>query len=205
MVAEVFLMKFPLRWMPLYLTDDKSTLVQLMAWCRQATSHYLSQCWPRPMSPCGVTRHQWVKLKCLLWKVKHIPTNPTRYFYEYHVNILKMSGGHRMALKCSRLVFAVVNFAWVGVSVFSGNVEIGHGLTCCAIGVTGFIHMVFQLSCSKKQMFWKNALVTQTCTLNLYSSLCNVPMYYVNRMAWQWVETLVEIRGIIADIRGTAK
>ena len=23
------------------LTDDKSTLVQVMAWCRQATSHYL--------------------------------------------------------------------------------------------------------------------------------------------------------------------
>ena len=28
-----------LRWMPLDLTDDKSTLVQVMAWCRQAASH----------------------------------------------------------------------------------------------------------------------------------------------------------------------
>ena len=26
--------------------DGKSTLVQVMAWCHQATSHYLSQCWP---------------------------------------------------------------------------------------------------------------------------------------------------------------
>ena len=26
------------------LTDDKSTLVQVMAWCRQAKSHYLNQC-----------------------------------------------------------------------------------------------------------------------------------------------------------------
>ena len=33
--------------MPGDLTYDKSTLVQVMAWCRQATSHYLSQCWPR--------------------------------------------------------------------------------------------------------------------------------------------------------------
>ena len=49
-----------LRWMPLDLTDDKSTLVQVMAWCRQATSHYLNQCWPRSMSPNGVTRPQWV-------------------------------------------------------------------------------------------------------------------------------------------------
>ena len=46
--------------MPLDLTDDKSTLVQVMAWCRQATCHYLSQCWPRSMSSNGVTRPQWV-------------------------------------------------------------------------------------------------------------------------------------------------
>ena len=44
------------RWMPMVLTYDKSTLVQIMAWCRQATSHYLSQCWPRSMSPYGVIR-----------------------------------------------------------------------------------------------------------------------------------------------------
>ena len=50
-----------LRWMSLDLTDDKSTLVQVMAWCRQATSHYLSQWWPRFLSPNGVTRPQWVK------------------------------------------------------------------------------------------------------------------------------------------------
>ena len=32
-----------------------------MAWCCQATSHYLSQCWPRSLSSYGVTRPQWVK------------------------------------------------------------------------------------------------------------------------------------------------
>ena len=47
-------------WMPLDFIDDQSTLVQVMAWCRQATSHYLSQCWPRSLSPYGVTRPQWV-------------------------------------------------------------------------------------------------------------------------------------------------
>ena len=26
-----------------------------------------------------------------------------------------------------------------------------------------------------------------------------------NRMAWQWAETLVEIRGTLVDIRGTTK
>ena len=48
-------------WMSLDFADDQSTLVQVMAWCRQATSHYLSQCWPRSLSPYGVTRPQWVK------------------------------------------------------------------------------------------------------------------------------------------------
>ena len=46
--------------MPLDLTDDESKLVQVMAWCHQATSHYLSQCWPSSMLPCGVIRPQWV-------------------------------------------------------------------------------------------------------------------------------------------------
>ena len=49
-----------LRWMPQDLTDDKSTLVQVMAWCRQATSHFLSQCWLSSLSPYGVARPQWV-------------------------------------------------------------------------------------------------------------------------------------------------
>ena len=48
-------------WMSLDLTDDKSTLVQVMAWCHQAPSHCLSQCWPRSLLPYGVTRSQWVK------------------------------------------------------------------------------------------------------------------------------------------------
>ena len=51
-----------IRWMPQDLTDDKSTVVQVMACCRQAISHYLSQCGPRFLSPYGVTRPQWVNL-----------------------------------------------------------------------------------------------------------------------------------------------
>ena len=50
-----------LRWMPQDLTDDKSTLVQVMAWCRQATSHYLNQCWQRSPTPYDVTWPRWVK------------------------------------------------------------------------------------------------------------------------------------------------
>ena len=55
-----------LKWMLLDRTQDRSTLVQVMAWCRQATSHYLCQCWPRPISPCGATGLQWAKSPVLI-------------------------------------------------------------------------------------------------------------------------------------------
>ena len=35
---------------------QKSALIQVMTWCHQATTHYLSQCWCRCMAPYGVTR-----------------------------------------------------------------------------------------------------------------------------------------------------
>ena len=42
--------------MPQNRFDGKSTLVQVMAWCHQATSHS-----PRSLSPHGITKIQWVK------------------------------------------------------------------------------------------------------------------------------------------------
>ena len=45
---------------PQDLTDDKSILVQVVAWCRQATIHYRSQCWHSYPPPYGVARPQWV-------------------------------------------------------------------------------------------------------------------------------------------------
>ena len=48
-------------WMPQNLTYGYSTLVQVMAWSRQASSHYLSQYWPRCMSPSTITRPEWVE------------------------------------------------------------------------------------------------------------------------------------------------
>ena len=49
------------RWMPQNRTKGKSILVQVLAWCHQATSHYLSQCWPRSILPYGIIRLQWIK------------------------------------------------------------------------------------------------------------------------------------------------
>ena len=49
------------------------------------------------------------------------------------------------------------------------------------------------------------------CSRNSYipiylkPKLLDALVYAKNRMAWQWAETLVEIRGTLADIRGTTK
>ena len=56
--------KVALRWMTSEVStfDDKSALVLEMAWCCQAPSHYLSQCWvvnPDITLPYGVDRPQW--------------------------------------------------------------------------------------------------------------------------------------------------
>ena len=49
-----------LRWLPRDLPDNQSTIVQVMGWCRQAVSHYLSQCWPRSLSPYHIAWPQRV-------------------------------------------------------------------------------------------------------------------------------------------------
>ena len=46
--------------MPQNLTNGMSTLVQVMVWSCQATSHYLSKCSPTSTFPYGVTMPQWL-------------------------------------------------------------------------------------------------------------------------------------------------
>ena len=41
-------------------TLDKSSLVQVMVWLRQATNHYLRLCSPKSMSPDSIIRPHWI-------------------------------------------------------------------------------------------------------------------------------------------------
>ena len=75
--------------MPQDLTDDKWTLVQVMAWCRQATSHYLNQCWPRSPMTYGITRPQWVK-DADWWSLLLLITNKCQtplFIFEIHFSV----------------------------------------------------------------------------------------------------------------------
>ena len=63
--------------MPQELTNEKTALVQVMAWCHQASSHHLNQCWPRSMSPYSVTRPQ-----CVNKRVWILPSRDNRVDWE---------------------------------------------------------------------------------------------------------------------------
>ena len=48
-------------WMPRDFTDNKSALAQVMAWCRQATSHYLNQYRPSSLTHMASQGHSELK------------------------------------------------------------------------------------------------------------------------------------------------
>ena len=58
----IFHWEIAFRWLPQNLTNESSTLAQVIAWCRQATSHYMSQSWPICKLLYDVSRPHWVKL-----------------------------------------------------------------------------------------------------------------------------------------------
>ena len=61
-----------------------------MAWCHQATSHYLSQCWPRSMSPYGITRPQWVKILRPIQYSQHLLDGILKLVFLKKINGIKI-------------------------------------------------------------------------------------------------------------------
>ena len=116
-----------IRWMAQKLCDDKSTLVQVMAWCRQATSHYLNRCRERPMAPYDVMRLIYNILILGVWcsTIPHLPgcfcpwtffenigfnTVPTDPFMSHLATQLGYSAGEFQALQLIVLAtFGVVD------------------------------------------------------------------------------------------------
>ena len=88
--------EYTLRWMPQKLTDKKPTLVQVMACCHQATSHYLNQCWRSNPIPYGVTGPQWVNKNFLLAHIRisrqSLADLPSSFNTKHSQYLLKSSG-----------------------------------------------------------------------------------------------------------------
>ena len=104
--------------MLLNLADDKSTLVQVMAWCRQATSHYLSQCWPRSVSPYGVTRPQWVINHWLSDRIRnYIPVKLWDVITHPWLNLLRLrQNGRHFSDDILKYIFLNEN-VWISIKI----------------------------------------------------------------------------------------
>ena len=81
-----------------------STLVQGMAWWRQVTSHYLSQCWPRSMSPYSTTRPQWVNK----------PKNRLIWFltWNYDISCVEIFVSIMLCHLCHVMLLTSLNESW---------------------------------------------------------------------------------------------
>ena len=123
--GQVISCEITLRWMSQGLTDDKSTLIQVMAWCHQATSHYLNQCWSRSMSPYGVTRLQWVRawtsndipkeiMECNYWSMSKFQIKQRRPGGLLEIRSISISN-KMSSLNVSNLVYYIIsiwNLTW---------------------------------------------------------------------------------------------
>ena len=78
---------------------EKSTLVPLMAWCRQAAIYCMCQRWLRSMSPYGVTMPEWA-LTRNMWK------------FESRFQFLFSMLTYRFALKSTFQFLYVSNTHW---------------------------------------------------------------------------------------------
>ena len=76
------------RWMSVDLTDDKSTMVQAMACCWQAASHYLNQCWLTYMLHTASLGH--IQLMVEYTHILHGNFAGTRY-QSYEQNVMELN------------------------------------------------------------------------------------------------------------------
>ena len=76
-----------------------------MAWCRQATSHYLNQCWHSSMSPYGITRCQWVSL------VLCITDGLVTWFHFAHYSVVIMGMMASQIISVSKVYLTVYSGA----------------------------------------------------------------------------------------------
>ena len=80
--------------MPQNAFDDKSTLDLVMAWCRQATSHYLRQCWTRSMSPYSVTTLSYIWTEdAKIWICCSLEVSANLYFISQYRLLSCCKGG----------------------------------------------------------------------------------------------------------------
>ena len=129
------------------LTDDKSTLAQVMACCKQITSHCLNQCWPRSLTKISDTIRRHYATICSLIKWACFPemysflmslTIKVSFLYEYFSHhcgywptVATVLCDHNYISSCLPVKMAIVisrNFEFNPSHI--GRVRTGYKLGC---------------------------------------------------------------------------
>ena len=121
--------EFSVRWIPQNLTNEKSKLVQVMAWCLQATSHYLRS-WAN-VEP-DLCRHMVSRPQVL----KHGKFSP-KYSQETGVSLWVQSVTY---LICS--VFAIVNLLGPSDATWRHRTEstVAQVMACCLTAPSHYLN-----------------------------------------------------------------
>ena len=114
-----------LRWVSLDHTDEKSTLVEVMEWCHQATSHDVSQCWPRSMSLYGFNRTPYVNIRWSQSLLHYTPrfNEVERGLYWFHLVRLSVCGQNRVRSVSSTILIGSISYLHILSSNFRNFVE----------------------------------------------------------------------------------
>ena len=119
-----------------------------MTWCRQASSHYLSQYWLRSMSPYGVTRLQWVDLSHteLFWR--------NIYNYKFAICTFPQLQSCTFCIWWPYLFFLLLSISW-----FTGQTELGSTSVAHVSHLTCFSDKLWYLvcMCTRDTMIYRQA------------------------------------------------
>ena len=94
-------------------------------WCCQATNHYPGQCWPGFMSPCDITRPQWVKnlvdisqVSMLSWHLSNRSIIQKIYIYHFiYFNTLRpRQNGRQFSGDIPKCIFLNGN-VWISIKI----------------------------------------------------------------------------------------
>ena len=127
-----------------------------MAWCRQATSQYLSRCCPRSMSPNGVTRPQ-----CgteFIWA-----TSKSLHFLAYlNTEVAKLVDKHPLGRQWPVYLHTQHNGCWWLGDARSQGIGI-HGIDLIILGYFGLHTTKVKILC---------IIITHWVMWNILRSLC---------------------------------
>ena len=163
-----------------------------MAWCRQATSHYLSQCWPRSLSPYDVIRPQWVKKK--QWADFRSPwvlfPECQKKIFMHLVCYVMLDFKKQMIAETYGIWYWPFNWLWPNDTIWqhrSGS-TLAQVMAC---GLTAPSHYLNQYWLPISKVMWHSTesnLTVHSLAIILYSDFeIDIVMLYVNiTFCWTW-------------------